>query len=119
MRKVFPLRNLTMPIPSSCISKSFPFPFGLKTKLPASINADPLSWLINADVSVKTDEIPVDLIAWLPLWQQTMLLLFRVESLPCLKPDTLTTLLDAMEMEELREKASIAAEGKLVKKDAG
>lgn len=112
MRKVFPLRNLTMPIPSSCISNSFPF--GLKTKLPASINADPLSWLINADVSVKTEEIPVDLIAWLPLWQLIMLLLFRVESLPCL-----TTLLDAMEMEELREKASIAAEGKLVKKDAG
>lgn len=66
IRKVFPLRNLTMPMPSSCISTTevdfspVATPFELKTKLPASINE---SVLTRADVSVRTDEIPVDFIA--------------------------------------------------------
>lgn len=40
--------------------------------------------------------------------------LFCEESFTCLKLD----LLDAVEMEELREKASIVAQGKYVKEDA-
>ena len=121
IRNPFPLRNLTIPIPS-CISakqvvgppygtKSFTaisawlFPFGDKIKLPASLKAALWSVLTNAALSVKTEEIPLGFTT-LPLsWQYTTLL-FLLKKHRSRFSGILKSLIGAAE-EELRNKASI------------